>query len=71
MIPTNKHPVIERFLTATLGHDRRDSIVDNRCVPAPIGCGGIANEFTDEISKREYSISGLCQKCQDKFFGKK
>lgn len=27
-------------------------------------------EFRDEISKREYKISGLCQDCQDKFFGK-
>jgi hypothetical protein len=25
-------------------------------------------EFKDEISKREYSISGMCQKCQDKIF---
>ena len=27
-------------------------------------------EFRNEISKREYHISGLCQKCQDKMFGK-
>lgn len=26
-------------------------------------------EFRDKISKREYKISGLCQKCQDKMFG--
>jgi transcription initiation factor IIE alpha subunit len=25
-------------------------------------------DFTDEISRREYSISGLCQKCQDEIF---
>jgi len=25
-------------------------------------------EFTDELSKREYSFSGLCQTCQDKLF---
>jgi len=30
----------------------------------PISIG----EFTDELSKREYKISGLCQKCQDKMF---
>ena len=24
------------------------------------------NEFTDELSKKEYKISGLCQSCQDK-----
>ena len=25
-------------------------------------------DFHDSISKREYSISGLCQKCQDEVF---
>lgn len=24
--------------------------------------------FKDELSKKEFSISGMCQKCQDKFF---
>ena len=27
------------------------------------------NDFRNEISRRENSISGLCQKCQDDFFG--
>lgn len=27
------------------------------------------NSFRDELSKREFQISGLCQKCQDDFFG--
>ena len=26
------------------------------------------NEFKDEKSLREYRISGLCQRCQDKMF---
>tara|TARA_R110000765_G_scaffold8465_6_gene27315 strand:- start:3583 stop:3762 length:180 start_codon:yes stop_codon:yes gene_type:complete len=25
--------------------------------------------FRDELSKREFTISGLCQKCQDDMFG--
>lgn len=25
-------------------------------------------EFKDELSKREFEISGMCQKCQDKIF---
>jgi hypothetical protein len=28
------------------------------------------NSFRDELSVREFRISGLCQKCQDKTFGK-
>ena len=27
------------------------------------------NEFRDELSKKEYRISGLCQHCIDKIFG--
>jgi len=25
--------------------------------------------FKDDLSRKEFSISGLCQKCQDNFFG--
>ena len=28
----------------------------------------VENEFRDEISKREFGISGMCQSCQDDFF---
>ena len=32
----------------------------------------IGNQFfRDKLSRREYRISGLCQKCQDSVFGKK
>lgn len=31
-------------------------------------CYEDATEFKDEISAKEYNISGLCQKCQDKYF---
>ena len=36
----------------------------NQCVC----CGKAATEFRDEISKREYQITSLCQKCQDEVF---
>ena len=36
----------------------------NQCVC----CGKLATEFRDEISKREYRISSLCQHCQDEVF---
>jgi hypothetical protein len=40
-----------------------------RCVPPPIGCGRSALRFRDDVSRREYGISGLCQECQDSVFG--
>lgn len=33
---------------------------------------GISEEdFRDELSKREFGISGMCQSCQDSVFGAK
>ena len=29
----------------------------------------LESDFKDALSKKEYSISGLCQKCQDSIFG--
>ena len=33
-------------------------------------CGGEAIEFKDTLSRKEQNISGMCQKCQDKFFAR-
>ena len=33
-----------------------------------VKCGKSANRFADELSKKEFGISGFCQGCQDKFF---
>ncbi|WP_405296393.1 hypothetical protein [Methanobrevibacter sp.] len=43
--------------------ERRDN---NQC---PF-CGEKINmdDFKDDLSKREFEISGICQKCQDDFF---
>lgn len=32
-------------------------------------CDGEITEFRNEISKKEFSLSGMCQKCQDRTFG--
>jgi hypothetical protein len=37
----------------------------NQCVK----CGKADVTFRDEISEKEYGISGFCQCCQDDFFG--
>lgn len=67
--PSKKSEAMEEGLSNVFGFDRRESIEQDRCVPAPIGCGGPATEFRDDISRREYGISGLCQMCQDAVFG--
>lgn len=61
-IPSKKSPAMEVFLEKSFG--RTTHIESDTCTM----CGGEAKEFKDELSRREYTISGMCQKCQDKTF---
>lgn len=47
---------------------RREAIAEEKCMKTPLGCGKPAESFRDGASRKEYAISGLCQKCQDKLF---
>ena len=33
------------------------------------GCGSVADRLRDELSAKEFFISGMCQHCQDSIFG--
>jgi len=46
------------------GRKRTDAIGTNICVK----CGQPKGRFRDEVSEKEYTISGLCQVCQDSIF---
>lgn len=65
--PTKKASEIEKLIDSTnpSGRKRVDSIKADVCS----WCGKPATDFTDDLSRREYSISGFCQACQDKTFG--
>lgn len=63
--PTPKAVGVEALLTALTGQHRPTTIRSNTCV----WCKADAQEFRDELSRREYRISGLCQVCQDEVFG--
>lgn len=67
--PSDKSEGLEQAMKGMFGFDRRDNIRKNECCPEPIGCGGPAVNFKDDISRTEYTLSGLCQKCQDSVFG--
>jgi hypothetical protein len=68
MEPSQKDPKLEKALRDMFGFDRIKSIKSDVCVPPPIGCGQPVLHFRDAISETEFSISGLCQECQDKIF---
>lgn len=63
MEPSSKSPEMEAILEKFFG--RTTAIKSDTCV----SCGKPAEQFRDAISKKEYTISGLCQKCQDGVFG--
>ena len=64
-----KSQVMNDFLDGAsqsmFGRTRTQSLSTATCVC----CGGEATKFNDELSKKEYTISGMCQKCQDEIFG--
>lgn len=53
------------------GFEKEVEMVKNYICPAchkPIDVSWTA--FRDDLSRKEYKISGMCQKCQDEVFGK-
>ena len=46
------------------GRGRKVAMDNQLCVI----CGSDANHFTDDLSRKEYGISGMYQTCQDKTF---
>lgn len=46
------------------GRSHSECLANNECV----SCGAKAVDFRDELSVKEYQISGMCQKCQDQIF---
>ena len=48
-------------------HAQIDAVEESKCpfCRKPINVQG----FRDDLSHKEFTISGLCQKCQDEMFG--
>jgi hypothetical protein len=65
-MPTKKSEEIESLLTSITGISRQDAEAKGICT----WCKRPIIGFRDELSAREYQISGFCQTCQDETFGK-
>lgn len=55
---------LENISLDLFGRSRSLAMAGRGCVT----CGKSADNFRDEISRREYGISGMCQECQDSVF---
>ena len=66
--PEDRHFVTERLKSAPIGllDPARPLLVERGWCPT---CSKVVSMFRDELSLREYRISGLCQTCQDALFG--
>ncbi len=62
--PTKRPEFIEQLLTSLTGVHRPSAILADTCV----FCEQAATAFKDDRSRKEFSISGICQICQDKVF---
>ncbi len=62
--PIDRSPKITNMLSKMIGTNIVEKIENDLCV----FCHKPATDFRDGVSRKEYQISGLCQKCQDDFF---
>jgi len=62
--PSKKSAQVELAISRLAGKSREIQIASAKCMT----CDGEATEFTDDLSRKEYTISGMCQTCQDSVF---
>lgn len=60
--PTLTKPVFTVF------PDMKEKIEKGLCATCGQNLLGESTEFRDDISREEYTVSGMCQKCQDIIF---
>ena len=60
------HKFLDDFGKKVFGRSHSEAQQKAICV----SCGKDATIFRNELSVKEYSLSGLCQECQDSVFGK-
>ena len=58
---------MNREILEKLGFTEEMALVENRQCPLCQAHINV-NDFKDELSVKEFIISGMCQKCQDKIF---
>ena len=60
---------MESALSEIFGVDRVQTIAGGDCISCDEARDLKATSFRDDVSRKEYSISGMCQSCQDDLFG--
>jgi len=58
---------MNKHIMRAMGLGQEVNLVEQGLCPF---CRKPPGEFRDALSQKEFGISGLCQSCQDDFFGK-
>ena len=61
-------PLAEKWMDKPYKHEKVDNAIMEAKVCPNCGRRVDENEFRDELSRKEYDISGFCQRCQDMVF---
>ena len=69
--PSFKAPQVDALLSEIIfnGKDRVTCISEGICITCDEARDLKATSFRDDISRKEYAISAMCQSCQDDVFG--
>ena len=67
MMPSEKSSEIDNLIKHLMGKDRKQTISTGGCMTCERNA--LLLGFRDNLSAKEYTISGMCQKCQDEVFG--
>lgn len=59
--------LLDKLSADAFGRSYTDSLGLQICVSCGESCP--PESFVDDLSRKEYQISGFCQKCQDEVFG--
>ena len=69
----NRTPTLQKFLDGfaekNFGHKQGEKGESGKSICVFCGAEVDASSFKDELSVKEFHISGVCQKCQDETFG--
>lgn len=60
---------MQEFLEGTFPEEMQ-AVKEKKCPFCGHAVGDYPEFFRDELSRKEFRISGLCQRCQDDTFGK-
>ena len=63
-VASPKSDGINQLIKQVTGKDREQTILESKCMT----CDDPDTRFRDGLSVREYTISGMCQRCQDGVF---